>query len=107
MAFPRLVEFCRDPRLSAFRRTFPRERLEVSPRKGIVDLEIDDSMSSFRAIDTREIDFQTVANGETSVPSLFSRPRARALPTRRGALSRAERSIRPSCEKKNEELESE
>ena len=43
--------------MSAFRRTVPRERLEVSPRKRIVDLvEMDDSPSSFRAIDTRETD---------------------------------------------------
>ena len=82
--------------MSAFARLFLHERLRISPlRKGIVDLvEMDDSMSSFRAICTREIDFQTVANGETNVPRIFGRPRARALPTRRGARSRDEKNVR-------------
>ena len=92
--------------MSAFRRTFPRERLRISPRKGIVDLvEMDDSMSSFRAIDTHEIDFQTVANGETSVPSLFGRPRARAIDAWRGAQSRDERNEHSSRENKTPESE--
>ena len=45
--------------MSAFQRLVPRERLEVSPlRKRIVDLvEMDDSTSSFRALDIRETDF--------------------------------------------------
>ena len=51
---------------------------------------MDDSSASFRELDTRETDFQTVANGETSVPSLFGRPRARAIDACRGVHSRDE-----------------
>ena len=80
--------------MSAFCRTFPRECLRISPRKGIVDLEIDDSMPSFRALETRETEFETVAIDETSVPNLARRPRARALPVRRGAQSRDEKNVR-------------
>ena len=81
--------------MSAFARLFLRERLRISPRKGIVDLEKDESTSSFRALETRETDFQTAAIDETNVPRLFSRPRARALPTRRGTQSRDEKNETP------------